>query len=267
MSRFDSLDRLLTHDDNFRELLTILSSDTSRHDHLNGTSAANMPFAGGGDDDVAGAAGSDMLDGGRGNDMIWGGSSNANWATSHNSLLPVNFDKKDSSGNTATTVYGAGVGDEQNDHFSLLHMIESMHGLPPLGQSASAPLTSFASTRGESGSSTGETHVASPPTVPDPPPVTDPAPADPTPATPNTSSADFATSNLDAGHWALKSTWSGILVNGKDFTQSITNPNSASTRRNMRQWPDVWLVLIQRDPIHAPHKQAKEPDLPCPRPV
>jgi hypothetical protein len=117
-------------------------------------------------------------------------------------------------------------------------MIESMHGLPALGQGASAPVTNFASTRKESGSGTGETQVASPPTVPDQPPVTDPVPANPTPATPNTLSADFATSNLDAGHWAMNSTWSGILLKRKDFTQSIPmdKPNSPSTRRNMRQW-------------------------------
>ncbi len=176
MSRFDSLDRLLAHDDDFRKLFTILAGDTSGRDHLNGTSAANTPLAGGGDHDVAGEARSDVLDGGRGNDMIQGG--DANWATSDNSLLPVTFDEHDGSGNNqiATTVHGAGVGSEQNDYFSLLHVIES--GLPALGQGASTPVTSLAPTSGQSGSSTGETYVASPPNV------TDSPPADPTPATP-----------------------------------------------------------------------------------
>ena len=76
MARFHMLDRLLAHDDDFREFFTAVTGGTSGHDHLNGTSSANMLFAGGGDDDVAGMAGRDMLDGGKGNDMIWGGSGN-----------------------------------------------------------------------------------------------------------------------------------------------------------------------------------------------
>jgi len=76
MSRFHMLDRMLAHDNHFREFMTAVTGGTSGHDHLNGTSTSNMLFAGGGDDDVAGMAGRDMLDGGKGNDMIWGGSGN-----------------------------------------------------------------------------------------------------------------------------------------------------------------------------------------------
>jgi Ca2+-binding RTX toxin-like protein len=76
MSRFRMLDRLLDHDEGFREFFTFLTGGTSGHDHLNGTSGSNILFAGGGDDAVAGKAGGDMLDGGRGNDKIWGGSGN-----------------------------------------------------------------------------------------------------------------------------------------------------------------------------------------------
>jgi Ca2+-binding RTX toxin-like protein len=76
MSRFHMLDRMLAHDNHFREFMTAVTGGTSGHDHLNGTSTSNMLFTGGGDDDVAGMAGRDMLDGGKGNDMIWGGSGN-----------------------------------------------------------------------------------------------------------------------------------------------------------------------------------------------
>jgi RTX calcium-binding nonapeptide repeat (4 copies) len=76
MSRFHMLDRMLAHDNHFRDFMTAVTGGTSGHDHLNGTSSSNMLFAGGGDDDVAGMAGRDMLDGGKGNDMIWGGSGN-----------------------------------------------------------------------------------------------------------------------------------------------------------------------------------------------
>jgi Ca2+-binding RTX toxin-like protein len=76
MARYDMLDRLLAHNNHFRDFFTALTGGTSGHDHLNGTTGSNMLFAGGGDDDVAGKAGNDMLDGGRGNDMIWGGSGN-----------------------------------------------------------------------------------------------------------------------------------------------------------------------------------------------
>jgi len=38
MSRFRMLDRLLDHDEGFREFFTFLTGGTSGHDHLNGTS-------------------------------------------------------------------------------------------------------------------------------------------------------------------------------------------------------------------------------------
>jgi Ca2+-binding RTX toxin-like protein len=76
MSRFRMLERLLAHDDDFREFFVGLTGGTSGHDHLNGTSGANMLFAGRADDAVAGKAGADLLDGGSGNDKIWGGSGN-----------------------------------------------------------------------------------------------------------------------------------------------------------------------------------------------
>jgi Ca2+-binding RTX toxin-like protein len=77
MPRFHNLASVLAHDHNFRHFATALSGGgTSGHDHLNGTSGANVLSGGGGDDDVAGMAGRDALDGGQGNDMIWGGSGN-----------------------------------------------------------------------------------------------------------------------------------------------------------------------------------------------
>jgi hypothetical protein len=54
MSRFESLDGLLAHDDNFRQFFTTLIGAASGNDHLNATSTANVPFTGGVDDDVAG---------------------------------------------------------------------------------------------------------------------------------------------------------------------------------------------------------------------
>lgn len=76
MSRFRMLERLLAHDDDFRDFFVSLTGGTSEHDHLNGTTGSNMLFAGRSDDTVAGKAGGDMLDGGQGNDKIWGGSGN-----------------------------------------------------------------------------------------------------------------------------------------------------------------------------------------------
>ncbi len=76
MARFDMLDRLLSHDHQFRNLFVSMTGGTSGHDHLNGTASGNVLLSGRGDDDVAGKAGNDMLDGGAGNDMIWGGSGN-----------------------------------------------------------------------------------------------------------------------------------------------------------------------------------------------
>jgi len=89
MSRYHMLDRVLSHDSNFRDFFVALTGGTSGHDHLNGTSGANMLFAGNGDDDVAGMAGRDMLDGGRGDDMIWGGSGNDDLAGGAGSDLLV----------------------------------------------------------------------------------------------------------------------------------------------------------------------------------
>jgi hypothetical protein len=60
MPRFHNLASVLAHDHNFRHFATALSGGgTSGHDHLNGTSGANVLSAGGGDDDVAGMAGRD----------------------------------------------------------------------------------------------------------------------------------------------------------------------------------------------------------------
>ena len=76
MPRFHNLANVLANDHHFRQFATALGGGTSGHDHLNGTSGANVLSGGGGDDDLAGMAGRDTLDGGRGNDMIWGGSGN-----------------------------------------------------------------------------------------------------------------------------------------------------------------------------------------------
>jgi hypothetical protein len=66
----------------------------------------------------------------------------AHWAATHNSLLVVTFDEDEgTTGNhIATIIFGAGVGAGQNkqpsDHYVLLHTIETLYGLPPLGRTA-----------------------------------------------------------------------------------------------------------------------------------
>ena len=74
----------------------------------------------------------------------------ANWARTHNSLLVVTFDEDQGTTNNrvATIVFGAGVGAGQNnqwaDHYALLHTIEAMYRLPPLGVTAGASVMSLA---------------------------------------------------------------------------------------------------------------------------
>jgi acid phosphatase len=70
------------------------------------------------------------------------------WAESHNSLLIVTFDENDGrSDNSILTLFaGAGVKpghyDDKVDHYRVLRTIESLEGLPPIGQAAAQrPLT------------------------------------------------------------------------------------------------------------------------------
>jgi acid phosphatase len=68
----------------------------------------------------------------------------AQWAMTHNSLLVVTWDEDDgSSDNRVATIFvGAmvkpGQYKQRIDHYGLLRMVEEMHGLPFLGESASA---------------------------------------------------------------------------------------------------------------------------------
>ena len=72
------------------------------------------------------------------------------WARTHNSLLVVTFDEDAGTANNrvATIVVGAGVRAGQNnqwvDHYALLHTIETMYRLRPLGAAAHAQVMSFA---------------------------------------------------------------------------------------------------------------------------
>ncbi len=72
-------------------------------------------------------------------------SSYINWAKTNNSLFVFTFDEDDGSGNNrvATLVVGQGVAagavnTQQLNHYSLLATIESLYGLPELGNSAGA---------------------------------------------------------------------------------------------------------------------------------
>jgi acid phosphatase len=68
----------------------------------------------------------------------------ADWAQQHNSLLIVTFDEDggSESNHIATIVAGAGVvrttSDQRIDHYDVLHTIEDMYGLEPLGEAADA---------------------------------------------------------------------------------------------------------------------------------
>jgi len=221
MSQFHSLDGVLAQDDAFREFFTALSGIAAGGDRLNGANSANMLPAGGSD--------ATML-GGSSSDTIWGSSGNADWATTHNS--PLSF--------------GGGDGSVGAIFANLLQTIEHMHGSPGLGHSMPmdggsggiapvsdpAPVISPAPVMDPA-------PVASPTPVSDPAPVTTPAPA----GTPITLSDDFATSHTDAGpYWAMNSTWNeGSLVNGTDFTQSLTL-DSANLPNNTTitwSWPNT----------------------------
>ena len=72
------------------------------------------------------------------------------WAKTHNSLLIVTFDEDDyQEGNHVLTVIvgdrvPVGQNNTPSSHLSLLRTIENMYGLPPLGESMSVPLMTFA---------------------------------------------------------------------------------------------------------------------------
>jgi hypothetical protein len=72
----------------------------------------------------------------------------ANWATTHHSLLIVDFDENDGSpGNQIPTIFYGGTVrpgryGEPITHYSVLRTIENLYGLRPLGQAANAtPIT------------------------------------------------------------------------------------------------------------------------------
>ena len=77
----------------------------------------------------------------------------ANWAKTHNSLLVVTFDEDQGTTNNrvATIVVGDGLAPSQNkqsvNHYALLHTIEIMYRLQPLGVTADARVMSFAPPR------------------------------------------------------------------------------------------------------------------------
>ncbi|MBV8766241.1 MAG: hypothetical protein JOZ66_15135 [Hyphomicrobiales bacterium] len=76
----------------------------------------------------------------------------AHWAMGHDSMLVVTFDEDQGTrdNRVATLVVGAripsGRSTQRLDHYSLLHTIEVLYGLPPLGASAAAPVMDFALT-------------------------------------------------------------------------------------------------------------------------
>ena len=47
MSRFHLLDRMLAHDDNFRDFFTTLTGGSASHDHLSGTHWGHVHHHGG----------------------------------------------------------------------------------------------------------------------------------------------------------------------------------------------------------------------------
>lgn len=69
----------------------------------------------------------------------------ADWAQTHNSLLIITFDetKGDDDNRVATVITGARVGAAEKgdrlNHYSLLHTIVRIYGLPLLGKTANAP--------------------------------------------------------------------------------------------------------------------------------
>jgi phosphatidylinositol-3-phosphatase len=74
----------------------------------------------------------------------------ANWAMSHSSLLVVTFDEDQGTSNNrvATVVVGAGVvagrSTQRVDHYALIHTLQVLYGLRPLGASAAAPVMNLA---------------------------------------------------------------------------------------------------------------------------
>jgi acid phosphatase len=66
------------------------------------------------------------------------------WAQRHNSLLVVTFDEDNgsSANHIATVLVGPmvrpGTSDQRVDHYAVLHTLEDMYRLPPLGKAAAA---------------------------------------------------------------------------------------------------------------------------------
>jgi hypothetical protein len=60
----------------FEDFFASMTGGSSGHDHINGTTANNVQYAGRGDDTIAGMQGNDTLNGGSGTDTLWGGSGN-----------------------------------------------------------------------------------------------------------------------------------------------------------------------------------------------
>jgi arylsulfatase A-like enzyme len=76
----------------------------------------------------------------------------ADWAKTHNSLLIVTFDEDghDEDNRVPTIIVGDGVAPLKTgqavNHYSLLHTLESLYGLPGLGKAADAPVMDFSRT-------------------------------------------------------------------------------------------------------------------------
>ncbi len=76
-------------DGRFDDLMAQRTGGSADHDHMNGTSAGNVLYAGASNDTVAGMAGNDRLNGGTGDDKVWGGSGNDQLAGGNGNDLVV----------------------------------------------------------------------------------------------------------------------------------------------------------------------------------
>jgi Ca2+-binding RTX toxin-like protein len=103
MARFN-LNRFLD-DSRFEDFFAQFTGGGSGHDHLNGSAANNVLFAGGSADTLAGMAGNDTLNAGSGDDKVWGGSGNDNLnGGSGNDLLVGGFGADRMDGGTGNDV-------------------------------------------------------------------------------------------------------------------------------------------------------------------
>jgi hypothetical protein len=236
MSRFNLLDRTLAHDDNFRDFFSTLTEGSSWYDHLNGTNWGHAHHHRGGDGTQAAnpppvdtpppvVSSPPVID----PPPV---DTPPPVVSSPPVIDPPHVDNPPPVVSAPPVVDPPHV-DNPPPVVSAPPVVDPPHVDNPPPVTSAPPVTSTPPV-------TSAPPVDNPPPVASSPPATDPAHS----AAPATLSADWATSNTDAGpYWAMNSTWNeNGLVNGTGFTQSLTmeNPDSPNIGTTITwNWPNT----------------------------